>query len=56
MSNKKLVYIVIGRFTEAIVPVVHISAYSSKKEAHDRANEVSGIVVSRVLHRPSDKD
>jgi len=51
-----LVYIVIGRFTEALVPVIHISVYDTKQGAHAVADRVGGIVVARRINRAQDDE
>ena len=51
MSRKlNNIYIVIGRFTEAIVPVIHLSLYDTKIEAREEADRIGGIVVTRKIH------
>jgi hypothetical protein len=50
------VYIVIGQFTETVIPGIHVSVHRKKFAAEAIAKNIGGVVLSRILHWGIDED
>jgi hypothetical protein len=50
-KGTNLVYVVIGQFTESVIPSIHVSVFENRNAAIWDAKRVGGIVLRRRIHK-----